>query len=112
MTHIIPAGVGTTVAGAGTAVLAATEGADLSGIALIIVAIGSLVTAVGGVVVAIMVNRVHKEVRTLNESTPGELDAATETRRIEAIPRAERTAKEQRHIDTAPMPGPPQGPGR
>lgn len=112
MTHLIPAGVGTLASGAATAIVAATEGADLSGIALIIVALGTLITAIGGVVVAIMVQKVHKEVRTGNELKAGELDAAAETRRVEAIPHDKRTAQEQRHVDTAPEPGPPQGPAR
>lgn len=112
MTHILPTGVGAAASATATAIFAATEGADLSGIALIIVALGSLITAVGGVVVAIMVNRVHKDVRTGNELRSGELAAAQETRRVEAIPRAKRTAQEQRHVDTAPEPGPAQGPGR
>lgn len=89
--------------------LAAT---DLAGVALVIVAVGSLVTAIGGVVVGVMVNRVHREVRTGNELRIGELAAAAETERVEKIPHDERTAQEQRHIDTAPEPGPPQGPGR
>lgn len=93
-----------------TTLVAATT--DYSGIALVIVAIGSLVTAVGGVVVAVMVNRVHQEVKTFNEKSLGQLGAEGETRRAEAIPHDQRTAPEQRHIDESPLPDPPQGPSR
>lgn len=110
--HVLAAAAATVVSGAVTGVVGATKGTDLNGIALIIVALGSFITAVGGVVVAIMVNRVHREVRTGNELRMGELEAARETRRVEEIPHDERTAQEQRHIDTAPEPGPPQGPSR
>lgn len=55
--------------------------------------------------VAVQVEAVKKEVVTLNESTLGQLGAATETRRIhEKEETGEQiTDKEQRHIDAAPM---------
>lgn len=52
----------------------------------------------------------HRQVQTLNESTIGQLAANTETRRVEAIDHDDRTALEQRHVDDAPPPEPPQGP--
>lgn len=54
-------------------------------------------------------DEIKAEVVTRNESTIGSLAADNETRRIEAIPPSERTAKEQRHIDAAPAKDPAQG---
>lgn len=59
------------------------------------------------VVALVWLHRVKQDVRTLNESSVGQLAAADETRRIERIPKGDRTAKEQRHIDTAPQNNPP-----
>lgn len=58
----------------------------------------------------VTIDDVHKQVATLNESTVGQLAAAVETRRVEAIPHDERTAKEERHVESAPPLGPPIGP--
>lgn len=83
----------------------------------------AIVTAVGLVIVALIgaysaflqrstqtiAKDTHRQVVTLNESTIGELAAADETRRAKVISRPDRTAMEQRHIDTAPPIGPPQG---
>lgn len=81
-----------------------------------IAAIGAVMTPPALVVVAVIqlraTNRVHKEVRTLNEGTIGSFAAEDETRRIEALPRDQRSPTEQRHIDQAPPQEPPQGPGR
>lgn len=82
------------------------------------------ITAVGLIIVALIgaysawlqrdtrnvVKDTHAQVVTLNESTIGELAAADETRRAQRIAHDERTAMEQRHIDTAPAVGPAQGP--
>lgn len=57
-----------------------------------------------------VIDDTHTQVVTMNESTAGQLLADGETRRIEGIPHDERTAKEQRHVDDAPEPDPPQGP--
>ena len=72
-------------------------------IAPIIAAVAALVTAVATPLVAYLVLRVHREVRTLNESTGGQLLAANETRRIYAKQAAGEslTEQEKRHIDTA-----------
>ena len=76
------------------------------GLALILAAsIPSLVTAIFSLYASRALKGVKNEVRTLNESTMGQLAAAGETRRIEDIPLDERTAKEQRHMQSAP----PQG---
>lgn len=56
------------------------------------------------------IDDVKEQVVTLNESTIGQLAANTETRRVEAITHDDRTAQEQRHVDTAPPDDPPQGP--
>jgi hypothetical protein len=56
------------------------------------------------------VDQVRQEVVTLNESTIGELLAKMETKTVESIPHDERTAKEQRHLDSSPEEGPAQGP--
>jgi hypothetical protein len=86
----------------------------MSDAAQVIAAVSVLITALAGAVVSIVtllrVNRVHDEVKTLNESTIGQLAAAVETRRTGAIPHDDRTAQEQRHLDEAPPPDPPQGP--
>lgn len=50
------------------------------------------------------------DVDTSNVSDIGELAAADETRRVADIDYEDRTAKEQRHLDDAPAPDPPQGP--
>lgn len=65
-----------------------------------ITAIAALITAVVTPIVAILVIRVHREVRTLNESTIGQLAAKAETTRILAKKAAGEplTEKEQRHI--------------
>jgi len=54
----------------------------------------------------------HAQVVTMNEGTLGSFAADDETRRIEAIPHDQRTAQEQRHVDSAPEPDAPQGHGR
>lgn len=85
---------------------------DFAGIALVITALGTFLIAVGTTINMIRIGRVHDEVKTLNESTIGQLAAAGETARVEDIPHDKRTAQEQRHLDTAPIPEPPQGPSR
>jgi hypothetical protein len=97
---------------------------DFTGVALVIGSIATLIGVLGAQYLAIRAVRSRVEdthaiaeviktsVDTLNESTGGELAAADETRRIELIPREQRTEKEQRHIDTAPPAEPPQGPTR
>lgn len=83
--------------------------ADYSGPALLITAIATLLTSGGAFIMSL---RSHKELKTLNEGTVGTFTADAETRRVEAISHDERTAKEQRHLDEAPPPDPPQGPPR
>lgn len=84
-------------------------GVLLAGVAAIISALAVLVTAFR---TNRKIEQVRDEVRTFNETAIGPLASADETRRIEEIPRPERTAKEQRHVDDAPAPDPPQGAGR
>jgi hypothetical protein len=64
--------------------------------------VGVVVTAVTTFVVLRRTKEVHTEVRTWNESTIGENSAANESRRIEDIPRDDRTSQEQRHVDAVP----------
>jgi len=82
---------------------------DAAGLALLVASIATLITALAGAIVTV---RVRNEVRTYNETTTGGLAAQAETRRVEAMPHDERTAKEQRHLDEAPPDEPPQGPSR
>lgn len=81
-----------------------------------LVGVGAVLTGIAAVVTAVMNGRkigaVHDEVRTLNESTLGELGANIETRRVEDIPHDKRTKQEQRHLDDSPPDAPPQGPSR
>lgn len=86
---------------------------DLTGVALVITAIATPIV----VIITAYWNRaatrqVRDEVRTYNEKTMGELAAEGETRRATAITHDDRTAQEQRHIDQAPEPDPPQGASR
>ena len=84
--------------------------------AALIIAAGTFLTATVGAFATVVnlrrTREVRDEVKTYNETTTGGLAAADETRRIEAIPHDERTAKEQRHIEESPGPEPPQGPAR
>lgn len=82
---------------------------DYAGIAVLVTALGTFVVACATAFVTV---RVHREVKTFNETPLGRLAANTETRRVEAIDHDERTAMEQRHVDEAPPADPPQGPGR
>ncbi len=105
-------------------VLAAT---DYGGIAIVITALGTFVGVVISSIVTLrgqqrikdrveethaLAAEVKQQVITLNEGTVGSFAAEDETRRIEAIPREQRTPTEQRHIDQSRPPEPPQGPGR
>lgn len=87
-----------------------------SGIAVICAA---AIAATPGVLTLVQARANHKvgeeirdQVVTLNESTIGQLAANTETRRVENISHDDRTAQEQRHVDSAPLPEPPIGPAR
>lgn len=82
--------------------------ADVPGSVLAIVG-GAVFTvaSVGGLIIGL---RIQREVRTMNESTMGQLAAGQETRRVEALDHDDRTAMEQRHLDDAPPHDPPQGP--
>lgn len=82
---------------------------DYAGVAVLVAALSAAIVSIGTFVRA---GRIHNDVKTMNESALGELGAAAETRRVEAIPRAKRTVKEQRHVDEAPPADPPQGPAR
>jgi hypothetical protein len=93
---------------------------DYVGIAALITAVSTSFVLVGGAIVLwrgqLRLQRTaddtHAQVVTLNESTLGELAASAETRRVEQMPHDDRTAQEQRHVDAAPEPEPPQGPSR
>lgn len=85
----------------------------------IITALATLVAALTAAIISIRngqkSDRIHNEVKTMNELTIGQLGEATESRRIAKIPKADRTARETRHIegDVAPafivnQPAPPQ----
>lgn len=83
------------------------------GLAIVLAAvISSVVIAIEHTLTRRSVRVVDGKVDTLNESTLGQLAAERETRRVEDIPHDDRTAQEQRHVDTAPEKEPPQGPGR
>jgi hypothetical protein len=60
--------------------------------------IGAVSAAIVAVITAWRIGGVKKELTTMNESSPGQLLAATETRRIRKIPIGRRTAKEIRHV--------------
>ena len=68
--------------------------------------LATLVTAIGaaiaGVVAAWRATQARNETRTNNDKTIGRLASDDETRRVEAVPNAERTAAEQHHLDTSP----------
>lgn len=85
-------------------------------VALILGALGIFIASLVGTWItyrsSTVIRDTHRQVVTLNESTIGELAAAGETRRAEDIPHDERTAMEQRHIDSAPVVGAAQGPQR
>ena len=91
---------------------------DYGGIGILVTSIGTTFVLVGGAIILWrgqlkmqrVVDDTHRQVVTLNESTIGELAANQETRRVEDMPHDVRTAQEQRHVDSAPEPGPPQGP--
>jgi hypothetical protein len=84
---------------------------DYSGIAVLIASIGAFVgVCVTGYVSIKGINGIKHEVKTMNESTIGQLAAREETRRAEDIPHDQRTAREQRHISSSPAADPAQGP--
>jgi len=64
----------------------------------ILTLIGALTTAIVTVITALRVGGVKRDLATYNESKVGELAAADETRRIDAIAPTDRTAKEARHL--------------
>jgi hypothetical protein len=74
-------------------------------LAFAITAIGGAIAAVVGAVFAgiatLRTGRVHREVRTMNELTLGQLGEAAETRRISDKPDNQRTTRERRHIDSS-----------
>lgn len=80
--------------------------------AAIIQASGIAIAAVLGALTLRKVADVKKEVVTGNAIKAGKVIGDGETRRVEDIPHDERTAAEQHHLDSAPEPDPPQGPGR
>jgi len=55
-------------------------------------------TAIVSIINALQGKGIKKELKTMNESTLGELGEANEARRIAHIPKAERTPKETRHM--------------
>lgn len=80
------------------------DGSAGDSIAGVIIALGVLVTAIGSLVTAWQTRKTHGELRTLNESTLGSLANDAESRRVRAIDFADRTPKEQRHLDqSAPL---------
>lgn len=83
--------------------------ADYTGIAVLVAACGGFL---GSVTASIIALKGYRETRTGNETRSGQLMANAETRRIEQIPHDDRSPTEQRHVDEAPDPEAPQGPGR
>lgn len=93
---------------------------DWQGLALFTAALATLITAIAGATVTVLVavrttNRkidaveakvdgVQNEVKTMNESTIGQLAASIETVRIETKEAAGKslTTKEQRHLEADP----------
>jgi len=67
----------------------------------LITSIGVLGTLAVAIFNIRQVKAVKHEVKTMNESTIGELGAADEARRIRDIPADQRTPKEDRHIVAA-----------
>lgn len=65
----------------------------------ILTLIAATSAAIVSIITAWNTTRVRHEVRTMNEQTIGQLAANQETRRIEVIPQADRTAREDRHMD-------------
>jgi hypothetical protein len=67
-------------------------------ISAISVLIASIAAAVASIIAALRAGNVHKEVKTMNELTLGQLGERQETRRIEDIPMEDRSAQETRHV--------------
>jgi len=71
----------------------------------LILALSTLITSLAAAIIALITvvraGQIKAEVKTMNEMTLGQLGEATETRRIDDIPVAERTPRETRHIDMA-----------
>ena len=74
----------------------------MSDLAVVITAIGGAFAAVIGAIASLIAvlrtGQIHREVRTMNELTIGQLGEAGETRRIAEIAPADRTAREDRHM--------------
>lgn len=68
-------------------------------VADILTLIAATSAAIVSIITAWNTTRVRHEVRTMNEQTIGQLAANQETRRIEVIPKGDRTAREDRHMD-------------
>ena len=74
----------------------------------LVVVIGVITTGLVSIIGAVFAGlatlrsgQVHREVRTMNELTLGQLGEAAETRRINDKPEDERTTREKRHTDAA-----------
>ena len=70
----------------------------LTAVALIITAVGTLITAVGTYQNGKQIKDVKSEVKTGNSQTLAQLADAIESRRIDDIPRKDRTPLEKSHI--------------
>lgn len=68
-------------------------------VADVLTLIAATSAAIVSIITAWNTTRVRHEVRTMNEQTIGQLASNQETRRIDHIPQAERTAREDRHMD-------------
>jgi uncharacterized protein YqgV (UPF0045/DUF77 family) len=64
----------------------------------LIILVPVLTTAIVQIINAFKVKDIKKELKTMNESTLGELGEANEARRIAKIPLVERTPQEKRHM--------------
>lgn len=83
----------------------------LSDTALVISAVGLFVTTTTAAVVSVLTfllaKEVKTEVKTMNGLTIAQMADATETRRVDAIPPADRSEIEQEHIEVLPIPEEP-----
>ena len=70
----------------------------LVAVAALIGALSSAIAAAASLANGRRGKQIHQEVRTMNELTLGQLGEAVETRRIEEIRPADRTAQEDRHL--------------
>lgn len=75
-----------------------SNSSGLSNWAYILLVIPILTTSIVTIINTWQGRKIHKEVKTFNESTIGQLGEANEARRISHIPLEQRTPKEKRHM--------------